>query len=54
MPERNSFEAAIIRVVPRVEREEFINAGVVLLCPAQTRRTVKQRISPCEPTWLRT
>ena len=35
MPERNSFEAAVIRVVPRVEREEFINAGVVLFCPAQ-------------------
>ena len=35
MPERNSYEAAVIRVVPRVEREEFINAGVVLFCPAQ-------------------
>ena len=35
MPERSFFEAAIIRVVPRVEREEFINAGVVLFCPAQ-------------------
>jgi hypothetical protein len=35
MPERSSFEAAIIRVVPRVEREEFVNAGVVLFCPAQ-------------------
>jgi hypothetical protein len=28
----NSFEYAIIRVVPRVEREEFINAGVLLYC----------------------
>jgi hypothetical protein len=26
------FEYAIIRVVPRVEREEFLNAGVVLYC----------------------
>jgi hypothetical protein len=26
------FEYAIIRVVPRVEREEFINAGVILYC----------------------
>jgi hypothetical protein len=26
------FEYAIVRVVPRVEREEFINAGVILYC----------------------
>ena len=26
------FEYAIIRVVPRVEREEFLNVGVVLYC----------------------
>ena len=26
------FEYAVIRVVPRVEREEFLNAGVVLYC----------------------
>lgn len=26
------FEYAVIRVVPRVEREEFINAGIVLYC----------------------
>lgn len=29
------FDYATIRVVPRVEREEFINAGVILSCPAQ-------------------
>ena len=27
------FEYALLRVVPRVERGEFINAGVVLHCP---------------------
>jgi len=26
------FDYAILRVVPRVEREEFINAGVVVFC----------------------
>lgn len=26
------FEYAVIRVVPRVEREEFINVGVILYC----------------------
>jgi len=30
MPARTSYEYAVIRVVPRVEREEFINAGVIL------------------------
>jgi hypothetical protein len=35
VPERNGFEAATIRVVPRVEREEFINVGVVLYCRAR-------------------
>lgn len=29
------FEYAVIRVVPRVEREEFINIGVILFCPKQ-------------------
>lgn len=29
------FDYAVIRVVPLVEREEFINAGVILSCPAQ-------------------
>ena len=34
MPARHAFEYAVIRVVPRVEREEFINAGVVLFSRA--------------------
>ena len=32
MPENNLFEYAVIRVVPRVEREEFVNVGVILFC----------------------
>jgi hypothetical protein len=31
-PEQYLFEYAVIRVVPQVEREEFLNAGVVLYC----------------------
>jgi hypothetical protein len=31
-PTPASFDYAILRVVPRVEREEFINAGVVVFC----------------------
>ena len=29
------FDYAVIRIVPRVEREEFINVGVILSCPAR-------------------
>lgn len=32
MQDRHLFEYAVIRVVPRVEREEFINVGVILYC----------------------
>jgi hypothetical protein len=33
MQESNVFEYAVIRIVPQVEREEFLNAGVILYCP---------------------
>lgn len=32
MPARTSLEYVVIRVVPHVERLEFLNAGVVLFC----------------------
>jgi hypothetical protein len=32
MQGRHLFEYAVIRVVPRVERDEFINVGVILYC----------------------
>lgn len=32
MPALHSFDFATIRVVPRVEREEFVNAGVIVFC----------------------
>lgn len=39
MPElfskRFAFDYAVVRVVPRVERGEFFNAGVVVFCPTQ-------------------
>ncbi|WP_431291726.1 DUF3037 domain-containing protein [Pedobacter sp. P26] len=35
MPEKFLFEYAVIRVMPRVEREEFINVGVILFCARQ-------------------
>lgn len=32
MQNKHVFEYAIIRLVPKVEREEFINIGVILFC----------------------
>jgi Protein of unknown function (DUF3037) len=29
---QSSFDYAVIRIVPRVEREEFVNAGVIVFC----------------------
>lgn len=42
MPTRASYDYAIIRVVPRVEREEFMNVGVILFC--RTRRFLDAHI----------
>jgi hypothetical protein len=35
------FEYAIIRFVPKVEREEFINVGVILFCKDQNYLEIK-------------
>lgn len=34
MPTLHTYDYAVIRVVPRVEREEFINVGVIVSCPS--------------------
>lgn len=34
MSNHSTYDYAVIRVVPRVEREEFVNVGVVVSCPA--------------------
>jgi hypothetical protein len=33
--DRYMYDYAIIRVMPRVEREEFVNVGVIVSCPAR-------------------
>jgi len=43
VPALDSFDYAVVRVVPRVEREEFSNAGVILFC--RTRRYLGVRIA---------
>jgi hypothetical protein len=35
VPARSAFDYAVVRVVPRVEREEFVNAGIVVFCHAR-------------------
>ncbi len=32
MQDKHLYEYAVIRVVPRVEREEFLNVGIILFC----------------------
>ncbi|SFF13537.1 DUF3037 domain-containing protein [Flavobacterium xueshanense] len=32
MQEQHLYEYAVLRVVPRVEREEFLNVGIILFC----------------------
>ena len=35
MHDHCSYDYAVIRVVPRVDREEFINVGVIVSCPSR-------------------
>lgn len=35
MRDHCSYDYAVIRVVPRVDREEFVNVGVIVSCPAR-------------------
>ena len=43
MPAAHMLEYAVVRVVPRPEREEFVNSGVILFC--RTRRFLECRIA---------
>jgi hypothetical protein len=42
MRDQCTYDYAIIRVVPRVEREEFVNVGAIVSCPA--RKFLEARI----------
>jgi hypothetical protein len=44
MPDRYTFEYAIIRFVPKVEREEFFNVGVILFCKRKKFLDIKYQI----------
>lgn len=43
MPTLHSYNYAYVRVVPRVEQAEFLNAGVILFC--RTKRFLGARIA---------
>jgi len=42
VPDQYTYDYAIVRIVPRVERGEFINAGIILAC--DVARYLKARI----------
>ena len=42
MQELNKYEYAVLRYVPRVEREEFVNVGLAMMC--KRRRWIKVKI----------
>ncbi len=44
MQQKHLFEYAIIRVVPVVEREEFVNAGVIVFCKQENFIRMKFRL----------
>ncbi|WP_034924771.1 DUF3037 domain-containing protein [Gillisia sp. CAL575] len=46
MQDRYTFEYAIIRIVPKVEREEFFNVGVILFCKRKKFIGIKYHINP--------
>lgn len=44
MKDKHLYEYAVIRVVPKVEREEFTNVGIILFCKQQKYLAVKYHI----------
>ena len=45
MQEKHLYEYAVIRVLPAVEREEFINVGIILFCKKARFITVHSAIN---------
>ena len=44
MHEKHLYEYAVIRVVPKVEREEFINVGLMMYCKRQKYLRIQYQI----------
>ncbi|MGA9749470.1 MAG: DUF3037 domain-containing protein [Nocardioides sp.] len=45
MSTRRPFQYVVLRCVPRVDREEFVNVGVVLYCQADDFLAARQHVS---------
>ena len=43
-PSRSPFEYAVVRVVPDIEREEFVNAGLIMFCRPRSFLAVRTRL----------
>ncbi|NHN26389.1 DUF3037 domain-containing protein [Flavobacterium jejuense] len=50
MHEKHLYDYAVIRVVPRVEREEFINVGLMLFCKRQKYLRIQYQIPTAKIT----
>ena len=50
MRDHYPYDYAVFRVVPRVEREEFVNVGVIVSCPAKD--FLEARVEVDEPRLL--
>ena len=46
MQQKQQYEYAIVRVVPVVEREEFVNAGVIIYCKKE--KFIRMKYQLCE------
>ncbi len=45
MQQSKLYEYAVIRIVPRVEREEFINAGIIVFCKKEKYLSCKVELN---------
>lgn len=52
MQDKHLYEYAIIRVLPRVEREEFLNVGIVLFCKRENYLKVAYHLDESRLTIL--
>ena len=46
MPEMHLYEYAVIRVVPKIEREEFVNVGIILFSKKEDFLEVRCQLHP--------
>ena len=52
MQDKHLYEYAVIRVVPRVEREEFLNVGIILFCKNSKFLQVKYELHKERLQWM--